>query len=348
MKNNLLRVIAAAAFAAVILGLFLTRTYKYETSFYDVFDTYSTITVYARSRAEAESAAESVHTELVRLNMLFDKYNSYDGVNNLKTVNDNAGISPVTVDPSLVGLLQFSCEAYNNTCGAVNPAMGGVLEIWHDCREAALSSPENAALPDIDALKEAAVHSDISSLSINTTTNTVYIGDKDVSLDVGAVAKGFAADRAGELLRDMGIRSAMLNLGGNVLTIGKKPDGSFWNIGIQDPKGEGTDIVVHSEDGSVVTSGDYQRYFELDGVRYNHIIDGKTLMPAVRYASVSVMSERSAEADMLSTALFILPEDEGNKLADKYGVHIWRIYHDGTIDEYDPSPGELPQDRINK
>jgi thiamine biosynthesis lipoprotein len=123
----------------------------------------------------------------------------------------------------------------------------------------------------------------------------------------------------------------MLNLGGNVCAIGKRQDGKPWNVGIQNPNDEqSVGAVVSLTDMAAVTSGDYQRYYEVDGVRYNHIIDGTTLMPATRYASVTILSDNAGIADMLSTALFILPEDEGDALAAKYNAGVCRIYKDGT------------------
>ena len=149
---------------------------------------------------------------------------------------------------------------------------------------------------------------------------------------MGAVAKGYAADRAVEVLKESGIDSALINLGGNVCTIGRQSGGKPWNIGVTNPHNTAeSSAVITAHDISLVTSGSYQRYFEVEGKKYNHIIDGDTLMPAERYASVTVAAESSAVADMLSTALFILPEDEGDKLADKYGASVCRIYDDGTI-----------------
>lgn len=331
MKKTILLPLLVIA-AAILIYLLYPRTYKYETSFYDVFDTYSTLTIYSKSDEEAQAAMDGVHEELIRLNQLYDIYNSYEGINNIKTINDNAGVAPVEVDEDIMELLKFAKEAYYDTDGAVNPMMGAVLSIWHDHRTAALDNPEKASLPDMNELKEASKHTDISLLVLDEENSTVYIADSEASLDVGAVAKGFAADKAVAVLRDMGIDSALINLGGNVCAIGRQSSGKPWNIGVTNPENTTeSSAVITAEDISVVTSGSYQRYFEVEGKRYNHIIDGDTLMPAERYASVTVTAESSAVADMLSTALFILPEDEGDKLADKYGAGVCRIYDDGTI-----------------
>ncbi len=331
MKKTMVILSLIIAVAAVICFKVLSPQ-RYETSFYDVFDTYSTLTIYTDSSKKAQEAADGVHDELVRLNRLYDRYNNYKGVNNLKTVNDNAGIAPVMVDKELMELLKFSADAYAATDGTVNPAMGGVLKIWHNHREEALENPENASLPSIEELKLADEHTDMSALVLDSEKGTAYIADKNMSLDVGAVAKGFAADKAIEYLKENGIDCAMLNLGGNVSVTGTPRRGKLWNIGVKNPEDNyGSSAVVSITDRSVVTSGDYQRYFEVEGKRYNHIIDGKTLMPAQRYTSVTIVADSSAAADMLSTALFILPEKEGDALASKYNAKVCRIYSDGTI-----------------
>lgn len=331
MKKTII-ITAFVIIAAVILYLAVPRQYKYEASFYDVFDTYSTLTIYTDSDKKAQEVADGLHNELVRLNRLYDIYNDYEGINNLKTVNDNAGTAPVKVDKELMELLEFSCEAYAATDGTVNPAMGAVLEIWHTHREEALENPQNATLPSMEELKQADKYTDITALVLDKEKGTAYIADKEISLDVGAVAKGFAADKAMEYLKEKEIDCAMLNLGGNVSVMGTPVKGRLWNIGVKSPEDNSqSSAVVSVTDKSVVTSGDYQRYFEIGDMRYNHIIDGNTLMPAQRYASVTVVTDSSAAADMLSTALFILPEEQGDLLAEKYNAKVCRIYKDGTI-----------------
>ncbi len=331
MKKIILA-LAAVVLAAVLLWLFVPKQNEYNTSFYDVFDTYSTLTLYADNDSQAQNCAESVHNELVRLNKLYDIYNSYEGINNIKTINDNAGIKPVKIDSDLMELLEFAQQAHSETDGTVNPAMGSVLKIWHSYREQALENPQNASLPPMDELNSANWHTDISALVLDSESCTAYISDRRVSLDVGAIAKGFAADKAIKQLKENGIESALINLGGNVSAIGLNGRGEAWNVGIKNPSdNSASEVTVRARDASVVTSGDYQRYYEAEGIRCNHIIDGKTLMPAQRYSSVTVVAESSAVADMLSTALFILPEDEGNKLAAKYNSYVCRIYKDGTV-----------------
>ncbi len=235
-------------------------------------------------------------------------------MNNVKTINDSAGIAPVMVDEEILDMLELSLEEYELTDGRVNIAMGSVLSIWHDYREMAKAYPENAQVPDMDMLLKAAEHTDIHLMEIDREESTVYLPDKDMKLDVGAIAKGYAAQRISEKLEAAGVTSALLSLGGNVETIGAKGDGKPWRVGIQNPDPSGGQSYLHAldlEDMCLVTSGTYQRYYEVDGVRYHHIINPDTLMPWDEYLSVTILCKGSARADALSTAVFNMKLEEG-------------------------------------
>lgn len=330
--RKILAAVFSAVIAFVVVYTMFTHKTRYYTAFYDVFDTYSEVTVYARSKKQADNAIKKLHTELLRLNQLYDIYNNYDGINNLKTVNDNAGKQPVVVDKDIMELLELSVKAYNETNGAVNPAMGSVLSLWHNARETAIENPQKARIPTLNELKKAGEHMDINCLVIDKEKGTVYISDSEASVDVGAIAKGYAADKAVESLKASGIENALINLGGNVVAVGTMPDGKEWGIGIRNPDEQGDSVAkISTSDGSVVTSGDYQRCFEVNGKIYNHIIDKNTLMPSERYRSVTIYAKNSVQADILSTALFVLPEKEGDEIAEKYGAKVCRIYPNGDI-----------------
>ena len=151
-----------------------------------------------------------------------------------------------------------------------------------------------------------------------------------MSLDVGAIAKGYAAEMIAESLREKGISGYLISIGGNVCAVGAKPDGKQWTVGIEDPFGDGFCETVGVRDVSVVTSGSYQRYFELDGVRYHHIIDPDTLFPENRFVSVTVISGNSALADALSTALFNMNIEQGKALvASLEDTHAMWLTADG-------------------
>lgn len=300
---------------------------RYEASFLTLFDTVTTMVGYADSQETFTAQAQQIHDELLEYHQLYDIYNDYDGMNNLKTVNDNAGIAPVEVDARILDMLEFSRELYEETGGRVNVAMGGVLSLWHDAREAGIEDPANAYLPDQDALEEAARHAHWSNVVIDEEAGTVYLADPDMSLDVGAIAKGYAVERVCETAP----AGMLISVGGNVRATGPKPDGSPWVVGIENPDGGDFLHTLYVEDSSVVTSGDYQRYYLVDGQRYHHIIDPDTLYPATRWRSVSILCADSGIADSLSTALFTLSQEDGQKLLDAFDAEALWMTQDGEL-----------------
>ena len=157
-------------------------------------------------------------------------------------------------------------------------------------------------------------------MALDEAAGTAAIPD-GVEIDLGSVAKGFTGDVLTGLLKEYGVESAMLDLGGNIQTVGLKPDGSLWRVGVQDPDGDGILGVVEAAELAVITSGGYERYFEQDGVRYWHIIDPDTGAPARSgLASVTVAGESGAVCDALSTALFVMGRESA--------VAFWRQYRD--------------------
>ena len=294
---------------------------RYSRQALNLFDTVSTFTGYAESEQAFQSVTDTLIGELTRLHQLFDVYNDYEGVANIKTINDHAGIAPVEVDGDIIRLLTLSREIYESTGGKVNVGMGSVLLLWHNFREEVTDSPATAALPDAEALREAARHTDLTLVEIDTEKNTVYLPDADMRLDVGAIAKGYSVQRLCEIAPE----GFLINIGGNVAATGKNPvTGQPWSVGIQKPDGTSTDYlkIVTLEKGCIVTSGDYERYVTFEGKRYHHIIDAETLAPSTLWRAVSVLCEDSAYGDALSTALFVLSREEGEKLAKSMGAEV--------------------------
>jgi FAD:protein FMN transferase len=310
------------------------QTTQYKATFLDLFDTVSQILGYAEDKETFTAFSEQVKAELAQYHALYDIYHD-DAVTSIKTINDSAGVQPVKTDGRIIGLLLKSREIYDITGGKTNIALGAVLEIWHQYREAGIDDPENAQLPPMDALLEAANHTDIGDMIIDEEASTVYLTDPLMSLDVGAIAKGYATERVAESIETSGKTSVLLSIGGNVRAIGAKPDGSPWNVAIQNPDLEAEDnslFTLAINNLSVVTSGSYQRYYVVDGVKYHHIIDPATLMPAAYFIGISVVASDSGLADGLSTALFCMPLDEGQALiASLDGVEACWVQPDGTV-----------------
>jgi len=303
---------------------------QYSATYLDLFDTVTTVMGFAETEAEFHQNARKIYESLARYHRLFDIYKEYEGITNLKTVNDNAGIAPVKVDPAIIALLRACKEYCVLTEGKVNAAMGSILRLWHDARSLGLSDPENARLPDAQALAQAAAHISFDSVIIDEAASTVYISDPETSLDVGAVAKGWAAQKVAE----QAPAGMLISVGGNVCATGAKDEnGTPWVIGIQHPEDSGKYLyTIRVTKGAVVTSGDYQRTYTVDGRQYHHIIDPETQMPSEFWRSVTVVCADSALADALSTALFLLPLPEGQTLAEKCSAQA--LWYDGAGNEY--------------
>lgn len=302
-------------------------------SWVEPLDTLTNLTIYA-TEDDGVKLIKNIDETLVWYDQLFDIYNDYEGLNNLKTVNDQAGIAPVKVDQKLIELLLYAKEMYTLTDGAMNVAMGSVLSIWHDYRTQGSEHPEDAKLPPMKDLEEAAKHTDINDVIIDEAAQTVYLADEKMSLDVGAVAKGFVADQLEDMIRDADIKHALLDMSSAIIATGTKANGQAWRLALQNPDTNSADSVLHVidlKDKVLVTSGDYQRYYEVDGKRYHHIIDPQTLMPADTFSSVSVIGTCAAQSDALSTALFCMSLEDGKALIAslKDTEAIW-IMTDGT------------------
>ena len=286
---------------------------QYSATFLTVFDTVTTIVGRDASEEEFSRKAQAVHDELLVYHQLFDIYNVYEGLNNLKTINDHPG-EAIAVDQAIIDLL-LDCKVYCDlTDGRVNAAMGSVLYLWHEAREDGLDDIANAYLPDGDALREAAEHASWDSVVIDKVNCTVTITDPALRLDVGAIAKGWSVQRVAENAPE----GLLISVGGNVCATGPKDaSGTPWVVGVQDP--DGGDNYLHTlylTRGSMVTSGDYQRAYLVNGEFYHHIIDPDTLYPGKLWRAVTVVCPDSGLADALSTALFLLPMEEGQKLLD--------------------------------
>lgn len=284
----------------------------------DYFDTVITIVGYENTEAEFDKVAELALSELGEYHRLYSIYHRFDGLENLCTINElvDGAHRTVTVDERIIDMLLYAKKAYELTDGTVNVAMGSVLSLWHDYRELGSDDPSEASLPPMDKLKLAAEHTDIEKMVIDAENCTVTLTDPKMKLDVGAIAKGYATEMVARSLEEKGVTGYVLNVGGNIRSIGTKPDGTSWTVGIEDPNGEDYLAYLEVSGESVVTSGSYQRYYVVDGKRYHHIIHPDTLMPAEEFTSVSVVCTDSGLGDALSTALFCLPLDTGLELVE--------------------------------
>ena len=319
------------------------------------FDTITTYMSYVSSEEEFNEQCDYIEEQLNYYDQLFDKYNTYNGMNNLKTINDNAGKKAIEVDQPLIDLLNLSIERNRKISSKVNIAFGSVINIWHDYREEAESHDGVGTVPSDVELEKASQHTSIDSIEIDEKKKTVYINDALASIDVGATAKGYAIELIKDGLIEMGVDNFLLSGGGNVASHGQRKiqkEGEFYLddcadkfcVGIEspqdgnyaasadDPDSENEAVLVVQGE-SIVTSGDYQRFYQdVNGVRYHHLIDPETLYPAVHFRSVSIITEDSGLADFLSSAVFLMEYEEGLKLVNSLdGVEAIWLLEDGKI-----------------
>ena len=312
-----------------------TTKQKFTANSFEYFDTVTIITGYEYDRATFDAVTQTIFASLAEYHKLYTIYHRFDGMENLCTINEteNGVHRRVTADRRILDMLLFAKEVYHTTDGLVNVAMGSVLSLWHNYRAIGTDDPQAASLPPAELLQNAAAHTSIEDLVIDEEASTVTLRDPQMTLDVGAVAKGYAVEHIAKELEANGIEGYVLNVGGNVRTIGSKPNGDAWTIGIENPDSQQNDYLAYlSLNGqALVTSGSYQRYYTVDGKRYHHIIHPDTLMPAEGYLSVSVICDDSGLADALSTALFCMTPEDGLSLVESMAnVQALWVKDDGT------------------
>ena len=339
--------ISAATIAVMLVftltscSLFVESYEKYSYEFFGTFDTIVKVSGYAKSEKEFDKYSAYAYQRFNELNKLYDNYNTYEGVNSIKTINDNAGIAPVEADPQIIDLLVFCMESYEEISQKTDISIGAVLEIWHNYREEGLNDPDNAAVPPPKELQAANLFTGMENIVIDKEKNTVYLNE-GTALDLGAVAKGYATELVARELYDMGFKSFFISSGGNVKAVGAPEDDTktAWAIGLQNPfyfddpdNAESLIDVAYANDMSVVTSGNYQRFYIADGVKYHHLIDPETLFPAEYFSAVTIFAEDSGLADFLSTAVFLTPYGQGRALIESMdGLEAYWVLADGTVE----------------
>lgn len=338
MKKKLLSLFLAVCMLLPMCLLSSCReeSNKYTTYSFAYFDTVTTVIGYEKNQEDFDARAAKILEDLGEYHKLFTIYHRYEGMENLCTVNElqNGMHRTVTVDARIIEMLLYVKEMYQMTNGKVNVAMGSVLSVWHDYREAGINDPSKATLPPMELLESASQHTDIDCVVIDKEKSTVTLTDPEMKLDVGAIAKGYAVEMVARSLEEEGVCGYILNVGGNVRTVGAQEGGKKWLVGIDNPNGEGENAYFAKVDlagEALITSGSYQRYYLVDGERYHHIIDPATLMPAKGYLSVSVICSDSGMGDALSTALFCMPLSEGMELVNALdGVEALWVLEDGA------------------
>ena len=292
------------------------------TGFY--FDTVISVTIY-----DAENTMRG--NELLEGCMSMAEYyeNLYSRTiptSDIARINAHPG-EYVTVSPETITLLQTACHFASLSNGLIDPSIGAVSSLWN------FHENEKPVIPDDDILAEALSHVDYRKISMQDSQ--VKLVEEGMALDLGFLAKGYIADRMKDYLVSEGVQSALISLGGNVLALGSKPDSSPFHVGIQKPFADtGTSVMtVEDSDRSIVSSGNYERYFKADGVLYHHILSTQTGYPVSSGLSqVTILSNDSVTGDALSTLCFILGYEKATTLLENYpDVQAIFVLDDGSI-----------------
>ncbi|MDF2875492.1 MAG: apbE [Sporomusa sp.] len=297
-------------------SLFAPKPYK-ETQF--LMDTIIDITAYGEGN---EAAVKAAFDEFQRINELT---NRFDDNSQVTKINQAAGKAKVQVDADVITMLKLARSRSQQLGGALDVTIGALTELWG-------VGHKGEFVPSQPEIEAARLLVDYRLLEIDDKERTVFLPKAGMSIDLGAVAKSYANRRAIEVLKAKGIKSALVNAGGEVRVIGTRPDGQPWRVGVQDPRDtEGLAAkVALTEWDSLETSGDYQRFFIKDNVRYAHILDPRTGSQPREVVSVTIVSKSDSYADVLSTAMFVLGVEKGQELLKQYpGTEAIFITNDG-------------------
>lgn len=282
-----------------------------------------TLTFYDKRDAEVADEAFSLLYEIEN-KISFHESSSY-----ISKINDNAGISPVVVPDDVYMLIKDSMELARRTDYYFNPLMGAVTSMWN-------IGSEYARVPGKDEIEKATKLLSIDDIALDDDSHTVYLKKVGMKLDLGGIGKGYAAECLKRLFLDRGIKRALINLGGNVYALGEKKDGSSFRIGIQNPEGGEYLTVVDLQNECAVTSGGYERYSIIDGVKYHHIFSSDGYPSESDLLSATIISSDSMVADALSTAVFSAGSSIAEELAKSFGVRIITYSKDKELRAFEP------------
>lgn len=286
-----------------------------------------TITVYDCDRAKGEACIRKAFDEIARIEHVLEPLK---GDGDLKRINAGPAGIWWEMNPDIREVLQRSRRFYDLSDGAFDPTIGPVKWLW--------DFENGGRIPDSGELARTLRLVDLRKVEVQG--DRFRFGESGMKLDFGGIAKGYAVDRMAAVLRRNGIKSALVNAGGNIITIGKKPGNQDWVIGVRHPRRDETIRVEPEPNIAVATSGDYERFFMKDGVRYHHILDPKTGNPVRKCISATVWTDSAIDADVLSTTIFVLGPEKGLELAERLGKVDTLIFYekDGRIETV-MSPG---------
>lgn len=311
------RLLATALLCLVIISCTpQKKTYRKSAV---IMDTLVTITVVADSEEVAEASIDAAFDEIRRLEELLSFWTEDSEI---AAIYHNAGVKPVKVSPETLEVIERSIDIADKTGGAFDPTVGPVMRLW-DFRE--------KKIPASEEIEVRLGLVDYRKIEVDRENSTAFLRQKGMSFDTGGIAKGYAVDKAVEVLKKRGIKSGLVAIAGDIRGFGPKT----WRIGIRNPRPEreGEDIlaVMGLRDEAISTSGDYERFFDKDGKRYHHLLDPKTGLPAHGAWSVSVVAEEATITDGFSTGVFVLGPEEGIQLLENLGLEGIIVAKGGKI-----------------
>lgn len=280
-----------------------------------MMDTFISIKAYGQNKEQLEKAVGAAFGEMKRIDLLTNRFpkqgNKEYEKSDICKVNSYGDKRPVKLDKDVFKLIDMSLYYSKISEGAFDITVAPVMDLWN-------FQSDNPRVPSDSEIKEKLKLVSYKFVKLNKEEGTVFLTKPGVKIDLGAIAKGYAAQKAADVLRKYGIKQALINAGGNIIVIGKKDNATPWKIGIEDPRDASSVAGILSlSDETAVTSGDYQRNFVKNGVLYHHILDPKTGKPANKTWSVTIITKDSGIADALSTTLFVLGPEKGLELTKK-------------------------------
>ncbi len=313
------------ALCSLLFALYLSGCSKQDKIYKEsriVMDTFCTITVVSPSQERAGEAIEAGFAEIKKLEGLL---NYFSPESEITAINRAAGNRPVKVSQETLEIVKKAVKTAYATDGAFDPTIAPVIKLWKFSRQT-----PNPSIPSRNIIKNALRLVNYKKVKINAADSEIYLEEKGMEIDLGGIAKGYAADRAVEVIRAKGIKSVLVAIAGDIKGVGLRPDMQPWKVGIQNPRPKDNkaekpweDIfaTLYLRDKAISTSGDYQRFFIKDGKRYHHIINPKTGYPAESgLISVSVVAPEGYMADSLSTGILILGSDKGIALLESMSI----------------------------
>ena len=291
-----------------------------------LMDTFCEISCYGDSKDKSIAAIGAAFKEMERIEKVFSKFNKNSEVSN---INRLAGLEKVAASEEVFKLTEKSVYYSRISDGAFDITVAPLMEIWGFVRR-------HKSIPDKETIENALEGVGYKNIELDPKKLSVKFLNKKTKIDFGGIAKGYAVDRAKDVLVSRGIKNGLVNLGGNIFALGSAPGNKAWKIGVEDPRNKGKLLrSFELTNRAMSTSGNYERCFEIGGKRYSHIINPLTGEPCQGIISVTVAADSAEQADGLSTAIFVMGEEKGLNLAKSIkGIKVLILKEDGKIISY--------------